>query len=103
MLSVWIHSPSQLVAKALGELVTSLGYRVQFEEHPEASLALWDLSCCDEPYTPAPAVPALALLSGSEDDLTFQSLSALGYRNVLLGGDIGNVLKDAFASLVPVE
>jgi hypothetical protein len=99
MLNVWIHSPSLLLAKALGELVSVLGYKVQFEEHPPAELALWDLSCCEDSYPSAPLVPTLALLRGNEDELVLKDLLSLGYRSYLQGDDGEGALKSALEAL----
>ncbi len=99
MSTVWIHSPSVLFAKVLGELLCSLGYSVQFEEEPAAEVALWDLSCCECPYPPSPIVPTLALLRGNENELELDELSALGYRGYLAGSDELEALKRALESL----
>lgn len=98
MSTVWIYSPSLLIAKALGELISALGYRVQFEEQPKAELALWDLSCCEWTHLPAPSTPTLALLSGSEA-LEPDILLTLGYRGFLRDNDGQDALERALESL----
>lgn len=99
MPSVRIYSHSRLIAQALGDLVSSLGYSVQFADDPPAELALWDLCCCEASHPPSPFIPPLALLSGNKAELVLQDLVVLRHQGVWQGGEGQEALKWGLESL----
>ena len=66
---VWIITDFQVLNKALTELVTSLGFKAHATHTPEVEIALAYLTRTSPPYPAPPAVPTLALFSGSEDEV----------------------------------
>ncbi len=83
MTTIWVHSPSVLIATALGQLPTSLGYKVQHEPSPTADMALFDLCSHTRPYPPAPPGPTVAMICKGKGDPDLETLLLLGYRGFL--------------------
>jgi DNA-binding NarL/FixJ family response regulator len=102
MATILVNSPFPVIAEALGDLLRSLGYRVDFEAGPEAEAMLCDLSGSTPPYPPAPSIPTLALVSGGRDE-ELAELLLLGYRGYLPPYSDAHVLKVALTALARGE
>ena len=94
---VWVITEFEVLNKALGELVTSLGFKAHAVYTSEVEVALIHLARTTPPY-PAPApVPTLALFSGGEEEVIL--LLQRGYRGHLGPNDPLGRLKLALEAL----
>lgn len=96
-MNVWIFTEFQILNRALGELVGSLGFKAHTAYSPEVEVAIAYLARTAPPY-PAPApVPTLALFSGREEEVI--RLLQRGYRGYLGPDDPLSRLKLALEAL----
>lgn len=96
-MNIWIHSPHTILAEAVAILVQQLGFKVSLEFSPRCEVALWDLTSAAAPFPNPPALPTLAMISGSEADAI--TLLQLHYRGYLAADDSSETLKQALLAV----
>ncbi len=103
MTTVWVSSPSPLLAEALSDLLLSLGYGVQLEAGPDVEVMLCDLCSSRSPYHPAHFIPSLAVICTDASDEELANLLLLGYRGYLPPYSDSKVLKQAITAVAQGE
>lgn len=94
---ILVYTDFQILDRALVVLVESMGFQGHTEYTPEVEVALAYLSRTLPPYPAPPAVPTLALFSGSEDEVI--RLLQRGYRGCMGPDDPLGRLKLALEAL----